>query len=123
MPQEYENFDNENLGKNERYCASCGNPIQKKDIFCPYCGTKQYSQQTVYPYPPKERVIYVLLALFLGCFGVHNFYAGHTNTGIKQLLITLLLGWLFGIGALITFIWAIVDIIQVTHDGNGVPFT
>jgi TM2 domain-containing membrane protein YozV/ribosomal protein S27AE len=123
VPQEYENIDHENIGSNEKYCPSCGNPIHKKDVFCPYCGAKQYPKQAAYSYPPKERVIYVLLALFLGCFGVHNFYAGHSNTGIKQLLISLLTGWILGIGFLITYIWAIVDIIGVTHDGNGVPFS
>jgi TM2 domain len=28
---------------------------------------------------PKTRVIFVLLEIFLGIFGVHNFYAGYTK--------------------------------------------
>src|SRR5262249_39341966 len=48
------------------------------------------------PYPPqymqmplssRSRAGYVLLGLFLGCLGVHNFYAGYSGRGAAQLLI------------------------------------
>ena len=35
---------------------------------------------------PVSKVTYVLLALFLGGFGAHNFYAGRTGLGILYLL-------------------------------------
>jgi TM2 domain-containing membrane protein YozV len=72
---------------------------------------------------PLSRVAYVLLGLFLGCLGVHNFAAGYTGRGLAQLLITFTLGWLFGLGIFITAIWAIIEIITVTRDGQGRPFT
>ena len=43
-----------------------------------------------YPYPPKSRITYVLLGLFLGCLGIHNFYAKRSGCGITQLLISVL---------------------------------
>ena len=69
---------------------------------------------------PKSRLVYIILALFLGGFGVHNFYAGYTRNAVIQLLLTLLLGWT-GIVALVILIWVIIDIIQVTNDASGVP--
>jgi predicted Zn finger-like uncharacterized protein len=77
----------------------------------------------------KLRLVYILLALFLGSLGIHNFYAGRTGPGIAQLLITVLsfpLMCLFGIGVITIFIpwvWAIVEIVTVDRDGNNVPMT
>jgi TM2 domain-containing membrane protein YozV len=68
---------------------------------------------------PKSRLAYILLALFLGTFGVHNFYAGYTGRGIAQLLLSLLS---FGFLSPIIFIWAIIEICTVTKDKDGVNF-
>ena len=69
--------------------------------------------------PKCSRLTYVLLAFFLGGFGIHNFVAGRTAPGVAQLLLTLLLGWT-GIGLLVVAVWVIVEIFGVTHDDNGV---
>lgn len=68
---------------------------------------------------PKSRVAFILLGLFLGCLGIHNFYAGYTGKGVAQLLITLFLGWVFGLGIFITGIWALIEIIAVSTDAHG----
>lgn len=68
---------------------------------------------------PKSGLAFILLAIFLGSLGVHNFYAGYTKKGVIQLLITVIS---FGFLSLISWIWAIVDIITVKQDANGVPF-
>ncbi len=70
---------------------------------------------------PKNRLAYILLAIFLGGFGVHNFYAGYTGKAVAQLLIMLCLGWLV-VPAIAVFIWIIVDICTVTQDAQGVAF-
>jgi TM2 domain-containing membrane protein YozV len=67
---------------------------------------------------PKSRGAYIVLGLFLGCFGIHNFYAGYVGRGIAQLLITLFLGWLV-IGFFITGLWALIEIISVNTDAHG----
>lgn len=83
---------------------------------------------------PKSRLIYILLALFLGYFGVHNFYVGNISRAVIQLslnvfafLCFILLGWLV-IGIVIAipvwlalFVWVIVDICTVTQDAAGHP--
>ena len=68
---------------------------------------------------PKSRLTYILLALFLGGFGIHNFYAGYNRKGLIQLLLTVLS---CGLLSLVSVIWAIVDIVNVTKDANGVDF-
>jgi TM2 domain-containing membrane protein YozV len=68
---------------------------------------------------PKSRVAYVVLAIFLGMLGLHNFYAGYTKKAVIQLLITVLT---LGLGGWISWIWAIVDLCTVTRDAPGIPF-
>lgn len=74
-----------------------------------------------YPIPPKSRIVYILLALFFGGLGVHNFYAGRSGAGVAQLLITLFLFWLI-FPIVIVGIWVIIEMIVVTRDGRGIPF-
>ena len=76
--------------------------------------------QGVYPgsyMPTKSRVAYILLGLFLGGLGIHNFYAGRTGAGVAQLLITLCT---CGYGGVITGIWALIEICTVNTDGRGI---
>ena len=67
----------------------------------------------------KSRVAYIVLAIFLGCLGVHNFYAGYNGKGIIQLLISLFSGGFLALGV---WVWVIVEIITTDKDANGVPF-
>ncbi len=69
----------------------------------------------------KQRLIYILLALFLGGLGIHNFYAGYKKKAIIQLL-CLFPGSILVIPALVVMIWVLVDICTVTKDADGVPF-
>jgi TM2 domain-containing membrane protein YozV len=69
----------------------------------------------------KSRVAYILLGLFLGGLGIHNFYAGYTGRAVAQLLITLLTGWLI-VPILIVGIWVLIEVITVTSDAQGLPF-
>ena len=75
----------------------------------------------VITYPPKKRSVYVILGIFLGILGAHNFYANRTGAAVCQLLITLFLGWL-EVPLAIVFIWAIIEVIAVDRDGRGTPF-
>lgn len=82
----------------------------------------QYTQQNPqyaqagYGYPPrtyspyaKSKIAAGLLGIFLGCFGVHNFYLGNTGKAVAQLLLTLI-GWiLLGLGPIIASIWGLVE--------------
>ena len=62
---------------------------------------------------PVKKVVYCLLALFLGWLGAHKFYAGRTGTGILYLFFC----WT-GIPAILAVIDFIVGLFKAT-DGNG----
>lgn len=71
------------------------------------------------PPAPKTRVLFVLLGIFLGSIGVHNFYAGYTKKGAIQLCLTLLTCFY---GAAISWPWAIVEICVMNKDAEGNQF-
>jgi hypothetical protein len=68
---------------------------------------------------PRSRMVYIMLGLFFGVFGAHSFYAGYKKRAITQLCVTVLT--LF-YGALITAVWAIVEVCTVDRDSNQVEF-
>ena len=70
--------------------------------------------------PSKSKVAFVLLGVFFGSLGIHNFYIGRTKQGVIQLLITVLSAGMLSIAS---WIWAIVDICTVNVDANGVPLS
>lgn len=70
----------------------------------------------------RSRLAYIIIAIFLGALGIHNFYAGRTSQGVIQLLATILTGWLV-IPLLAVWIWVLVEICTVTTDGDGLMFS
>lgn len=61
----------------------------------------------------KNPIIAYLLWWFTGFMGGHRYYFGKTGSAIAMTLIFWLLVWLFGLGALITGIWALVDVFLI----------
>ena len=69
----------------------------------------------------KSKIAAGLLGIFLGAFGVHNFYLGYTGKAIAQLLITLLS---CGVLSFASGVWGLIEGIliltgSITVDGNG----
>lgn len=120
------------------FCKQCGRPIDDGQELCEDCKVKfentttqeepksepaqaTNTSSTVQP-TPKSKIAAGLLGIFLGSFGVHNFYLGYTGKAIAQLLITLLT---CGFGAFISSIWGLIEgililtgSINVDADGN-----
>ncbi len=72
------------------------------------------------PTDPKSRISYMVLGALLGAFGAHNFYAGYYKKAWIQLGITVLS---IGFAAVMSWIWAVIDICTVDRDSHGIPFT
>ena len=96
-------------------CVACGTPPKAGDKFCPNCkadttpnasicmkcGVSLKHDNIIYG-DEKDWLTTLLLCFFLGVFGIHRFYTGHTAIGVVQLLT------LGGCG-----IWALVDFIMI----------
>lgn len=85
-----------------------------------------YAQQPAYGQPvapagyaQKSKLAAGLLGIFLGCFGVHNFYLGNTGKAVAQLLLTVI-GWILIIGPAVAGIWGLVEgiLILCSHYGS-----
>ena len=82
-----------------RTCRVCGNPLQSGAVFCNKCGTgtaentgyaPNYGAQNAPTAGGKSKMAAGLLGIFLGGFGVHNFYLGYTKKAVLQLVISLI---------------------------------
>lgn len=86
-----------------------------KELFMTYQPQNTY---TAPPVQPKSKVVAGVLGLFLGAFGVHNFYLGFNGRAIIQLLLTVLsLGTL----SFVSGIWALVESIMILLSKLGEP--
>jgi hypothetical protein len=111
------------------YCRNCGNEVSEKAVMCVACGTPPKSgdkfcynckaettpnaaicmkcgvslkNENLIDKEGKDWLTTLLLCFFLGVFGIHRFYTGHTAIGVVQLLT------LGGCG-----IWALIDFVMI----------
>ncbi len=62
--------------------------------------------------PPRNKVLAMLFALFLGAFGIHRFYLGRPAVGFAMLCLTVMT---FGFAAPVTIIWALFDLVMIAN--------
>ena len=66
---------------------------------------------------PKSKLVAGLLGIFLGGFGIHNFYIGRTGKGVVQLLLGIF-GWLVLLGW-IANVWGLIEGILILTSTIG----
>ena len=101
--------------------APAASPVASSGVQLGY--SYPYAQQpaagAMYGRSQKSRSTYIVLGIFLGALGIHNFYGGYTGRAVGQLCLTVLtLGYL----AIVSWIWAIIEICLVTKDSAGLDF-
>lgn len=116
-------------GQGAGYCHNCGNAVAPGAAVCLKCGA---ALNNAVPNAAasangaaKSKIAAGLLGIFLGAFGVHNFYLGYTGKAVAQLLISVLS---CGILAAASSIWGLVEGILIltgsanyTTDAKGIP--
>lgn len=104
------------VGDGVNYCMNCGNQIAPNANVCTTCGC---ATNNIMPGTQrKSKMTAGLLGIFLGGWGVHNFYLGNTGKAIAQIVLT----FCFGIG----YIWGLIEGIMILcgsikTDANGIP--
>lgn len=103
-----------------KFCSNCGEPLPENAYVCVKCGVRvaDNAQGAVNNggVAPKSKIAAGLLGIFLGTFGVHNFYLGFTGKAVAQLLITILsCGFLSPVSG----IWGLIEgILILTGSSN-----
>lgn len=119
------------------FCKQCGKPIDDGQDLCEDCkltsnqnsgmnnnvNSNSTVNQNFNNSNQKSKMAAGLLGIFLGAFGVHNFYLGFTGKAIAQLLITILS---CGMLSFASGIWGLIEGILIltgsmNTDGNGNP--
>lgn len=76
-------------GGGSSYCPNCGRPVNPGSAVCLSCGAALAPSYAMTG-ERKSKIAAGLLAIFLGCLGIHKFYLGLTKPGVITLCITLL---------------------------------
>ncbi len=106
-------------GKGNKFCPNCGSELEPNAQFCVKCGVSVAPEQQINPLNQKSKIAAGLLGIFLGGFGIHNFYLGYTGKAIGQLVLTICS---CGIGGIWGFIEGILILCgNINTDANGVP--
>ncbi len=115
------------IGTGEHYCANCGVAVEPGQAMCIACGNPLSPAASNLGKSSKSKLAAGLLAIFVGGFGIHNFYLGKTKRAVIQLLVSLLT---CGIGSLPMTIWALVEGVFIltghegyTTDAEGKPLS
>ncbi len=125
------------------FCTNCGNKLNLNDTVCSNCGkeikdrvvreevkaekvedkefTDVKSEKQNVNLQAKNKIVAGLLGIFLGGFGVHNFYLGYTGKAVAQLLITVLSCCML---SFVSSIWGFIEGIlilsgNIDTDANG----
>lgn len=75
-------------GQGTNFCHHCGKAVEPQATVCLNCGVPTAGVPAANS-EAKSKIVAGLLGIFLGCFGVHNFYLGYTSKAVTQLVLTI----------------------------------
>ena len=117
-----------------KFCSSCGSNLSTDTKFCPNCGAPVGQGNTEVPTSAapqmnanvnntyvagaKSKMVAGLLGIFLGAWGIHNFYLGYSGKAILQIVLTIITCGIAGIWGFIEGILILCGNINTDADGN-----
>jgi len=119
-----------------KFCSNCGGETDAVSQFCIKCGAQLTpAAMQAAPADPtvKSKMVAGVLAIVLGCFGIHRFYLGYNNIGIIQAVMgavgLVLLPFTCGISGILLLgaaVWGLIDGIMIftgsiNRDAAGKP--
>ncbi len=105
-------------GQGNSYCRNCGTAVSPGAAVCMTCG-HALGNASVAGTGAKSKMAAGLLGIFLGSWGIHNFYLGYTTKAIIQIILTVCS---CGIGGIWGFIEGILILCgNINTDANGNP--
>ena len=101
------------VGEGKKHCANCGAEVSENAAVCLACGCSikedaKKNKEVNANLNGQDKMTMILVCLFLGGFGVHNFMMGEKKKGILKIVFT----FLCGIGG----IMALIDLIKLATD-------
>lgn len=91
------------VGGGSAYCANCGQTISPNADVCMNCGVAV--KKAGGDLNGQDKIVVILVCLFLGGFGIHNFMMGETKKGVFRIIMSLFCG----LGS----IFALIDLIKI----------
>ena len=110
--------------KSEMYQESICNRIKEIDNSSSLGKTIELFEESIFIaihvarslFKSDSKFLFVMLAMFTGFLGIHNFFAGYKKAGIIKIIISLTI-----IGIYVSWIWALVDIFTTKNKKDGTP--
>ena len=94
------------VGDGTSHCHHCGCPLNDHADVCLSCGVAVPKKTGATAYlNGQDKLVMILLSLFLGGFGIHNFIMGENKKGLFRVITTFCcgIGWIF----------ALIDLIKI----------
>ena len=89
------------------FCANCGNRVDPNAEYCLNCGVATKNANSEY-LAGKDKTMMIIICLFLGGLGIHNFMMGETKKGIVKIVAS----FCFYLGGIL----ALIDLIKIATD-------
>lgn len=92
------------VGEGNNYCANCGKQMTANADVCLNCGVanKKANDNNL---NGQDKVVMILLAVFIGGLGIHNFMMGESKKGIFRIIMSFFCG--------LGYIFAFIDAIKI----------
>jgi len=91
------------VGNGNAFCANCGKPIDANAEVCMNCGVAV--KKAGGDLNGQDKIVMILVCLFLGGLGIHNFMMGETKKGVFKIIMSLICG----IGGIL----ALIDLVKI----------